>query len=147
MSESGTGKLYTPQLLSLATELAAFPFSGDWPHVAEARSPTCGSSLKIGIEPDCSGAIARLGLAVSACAVGQAAAAVFARAAQGSSAEEIAQALGEIGAWLGDPAAPLPDWPGFAALEAARSYPARHGAMLLAWKGAAEALCKGQASR
>ena len=43
-----------------------------------------------------------LGLGVSACAIGQAAAAIFAREARGRAAEEMLAASGEIETWLSD---------------------------------------------
>ena len=42
--------------------------------------------------------------------------------------------------WLVQETAPQPGWPGLDALAAARAYPARHGAILLAWRAALEAL-------
>jgi hypothetical protein len=44
-----------------------------------------------------------------------------------------------IAAWLGGDA-PLPDWPGLAALAPARAHPGRQEALLLPWKAAAQAL-------
>jgi hypothetical protein len=34
----------------------------------------------------------------------------------------------------------LPDWPGVEAIAAARDYPARHGAIMLPWTAARDAL-------
>ncbi|MFZ9395963.1 MAG: iron-sulfur cluster assembly scaffold protein [Erythrobacter sp.] len=144
MTARAAGKLYTPELLSLATELAAYPFGEGWPVTATARSRACGSHLTIGLDFDAGGRIGRFGLAVSACAVGQASAAIFARSAAGQSAASIASTLEAIERWLGDTDAALPGWPGFAALTPAREYPGRHGALMLPWKAAADALCKGE---
>jgi hypothetical protein len=52
----------------------------------------------------------------------------------------LTRALAGIEAWLSTADAPLPDWPGLSAIAAARSYPARHGAILLPWKAAMAAL-------
>ena len=76
---------------------------------------------------------------VRACAVGQAAAAIFARHAVGCDRAAIARALDRLEAWLDDQG-PAPAWPGLGAIAAARDYPARHGAMLLPWKAALAAL-------
>ena len=131
-------RLYTPELLALALELAKWPRL-DAPMQGEARSPTCGSTLTLDLELDAAGRVKRFGMTVRACAVGQASAAIFAREAAGRSAEDLAQSLAQLEAWLaGD--GPLPDWPGLAPLEPARAYPARHGAMLLPWKAALAAL-------
>ncbi len=142
MPASTAAKLYTPNLLSLATELAAYPISGDWQAAGEARSSTCGSSLTVGINLTDQDAIAELGLGVSACAVGQAAAALFARSAAGARLTSINPVLAQIEAWMEDPSAPEPDWPDFHALSAARELKGRHGAILLPWKAAQQALCK-----
>ena len=132
-------RLYTPELLALAVDLARWPRLGDAPLHGEARSPTCGSTLAIDLELDEAGRIGRLGLAVRACAVGQAAAAIFACEAEGRGADAIARSLNQLEAWLAGDAG-LPDWPGLMTIEPARAYPARHGAMLLPWKAALAAL-------
>ncbi|MEE1876427.1 iron-sulfur cluster assembly scaffold protein [Altererythrobacter litoralis] len=147
MTAGAAGKLYTTELLSLATELSAFPLTGDWVLAGEARSRTCGSSIRIGIEPDDQGRIGKVGLAVTACAVGQGAATIFAREAHRKNAGEIATALEEIENWLEASDASAPQWPGFSALDAARAHPGRHGALLLPWKAAVDALCKAGDSR
>jgi len=131
--------LYTPDVLALAMDLAAYPLTGDLPHVAEARSPTCGSQLRLGLDSGPDDRIVRVGISAQACAIGQAAAAIFAKGAQGQSAPELAQARGEIRSWLSGEG-PMPGWPGFDTLAAVPDYPGRHGAVLLAWDAAQEAL-------
>ena len=132
-------RLYTPDLLALAVDLAKWPrLAGPALH-GEARSPTCGSTLALDLALDGAGRIERLGMAVRACAVGQASAAIFARDAAGRDAAELAATLAGLEAWLAGEAHP-PDWPGLAPIEPARAYPARHGAMLLPWKAALAAL-------
>ncbi len=142
MPASAAAKLYTPDLLSLATELAGYPFLGDWEAVGESRSQTCGSHLKLGLNLTPNGEISELGLSVSACAVGQAAAALFARSAEGSRPSSINLAITQIETWMKDSTTTLPDWPGFEALSAAKELTGRHGAILLPWKAAQQALCK-----
>ena len=61
--------LYTPEVLALATGLAAFPLDEALPLRGEARSSRCGSSLTLGLELAPDGTIARVGLAAHACAV------------------------------------------------------------------------------
>lgn len=131
--------LYTPQVLELATRLATFPFDPGLPLHGTARSPTCGSNVTIGIAVDAEGAIERIGLSCHACAIGQAATAIFAAAAVGASRERIAAAQAALADWLGGGGA-LPDWPGLEAIAPARTFPARHGAILLPWKAALAAL-------
>jgi len=137
---SGQAKLYTPELLACAVQLAEYPFASGFATEADARSATCGSTLRLGVDCDDEGRISALGLRAQACAVGQAAASIFAQSARGQTATDIARAADEIRFWLTDPEAPQPDWPRIDLLAPARSYPGRHGAILLAWDAAVRAL-------
>lgn len=149
MVNQPASKLYTPNLLALATQLADYPLDREFAHKAQGRSRTCGSTMEIGVDLDAAGCVARLGLQVSACAVGQSSAAIMAAGAKGRSAEEFIAAREAIAAWLSagsaggeggedDPA--LPDWPGLDALKPAREHKGRHGALLLAWDSVTQAL-------
>jgi NifU-like protein involved in Fe-S cluster formation len=141
-----TATLYTPQVLALATGLAAFPWDPELPLQGEARSKSCGSTIALGLGLDTAGRIDRLGLRSQACAIGQAAAAIFAQGAPGRDARAIAEADEAIAAWLageGD----VPDWPGLAAIAPAQGYPGRHGAIRLAWQAARTALSTSGRSR
>lgn len=136
--------LYTPEILALATALAALPLDDGLPLRGDARSASCGSTLSLGLALDEQGMIRRVGLSAHACAIGQAAAAIFAQAAVGMRPEAIALAHDAIVTWLGaakagEATAP-PDWPGLATIAPAAAYPARHGAVLLAWRAALTAL-------
>lgn len=144
MSGGATARLYSPDVLALATALADFPLSEDLPLHGAARSPACGSTLHLALALDGAGRIERIGLRAQACAIGQAAAAIMARAAPGRDRAALAATLAELERWLaGDgamPDWPMPDWPGLAAIAAARDFPGRHGAMLLPWRAALDAL-------
>lgn len=131
--------LYSGEVLALATELARYPMVEDLPLRGHARSRSCGSTLEMGLVLDAAGRIERLGLRASACAVGQASAALFARAAVGLTEEDLVKAEAALDRWLAGEG-PLPDWPGLAAIAPAAAYPARHGAITLAWKAARNAL-------
>ncbi len=135
---NSTAKLYTPRLLSLSAQLAAFPLIGDFQKTAEVRSRTCGSTITLGINLDAGGRITKIGMLVSACAIGQSSAAVLAMAAEGRSAHDFAQAHGDIEQWLSGEGAP-PEWPGFDALEPALPHPGRHGALMLPWQAVMQA--------
>jgi NifU-like protein involved in Fe-S cluster formation len=136
---SAAARLYTPELLALAVELAKIPPLDMADAQAEARSATCGSTLAMDLMLDEGGKIARLGMRVRACAVGQAAAAIFARHAPGRDLADIAGTLDQLEFWLrGEGEAP--PWPDLELLAPARAYPARHGALLLPWKAALAAL-------
>lgn len=136
---SDAQRLYTPELLGLAVELARWPRLETAALQGEARSPTCGSTLVMDLAVDGPGRIIALGMTVRACAVGQAAAAIFARHALGLDADHLALSLRRLESWLAGEG-PLPNWPDLAMLEPARSYRARHGAMLLPWRAAMAAL-------
>lgn len=143
---STAAKLYTPELLALAVRLADYPLSADLPCQGEARSPSCGSTLTLGLACDRQGRIERLGLRAQACAVGQAAAATFADAAMGRDRTAIVEAESCLRKWLAGEG-PEPDWPGIRMLAPARAYPGRHGAILLPWMAALRALPKEQEER
>ena len=143
---AGTGKLYTPELLALAVGLADYPADPSLPLHGQGRSKSCGSTLAIDLALDADGRIEALGLRVRACAVGQAAAAIFARAAQGRSRDDIDGAYTALTAWLGG-AGDMPDWPGLDAIAPAREFPGRHGAIMLPWTAARDALSTAGAER
>lgn len=139
---ASAARLYTPEVLALATSLAAHPFDPAMPFAGHARSQSCGSTLAISLRLDEAGRIAGLGLRPQACAIGQASAAIFAAAAPGRTRTELARSEAGIAAWLAG-TGPMPDWPGLGAIAPAREYPARHGAMLLPWRAALDALPPG----
>lgn len=134
-----SGTLYTPAILAAATALAQWPWDDALPLRGEARSRACGSAIALGLAVDTDGRITALGLRPHACAVGQASAQVFAAAAAGKSRDELAATRAAIADWLNDQGA-LPDWPGFALIAPALAFPARHGAIPLAWDAALAAL-------
>lgn len=146
MTARAAAKLYSPELLGLATGLAAFPLSDDLPLRAEARSRSCGSVIALGLGLDETGRIARIGMQVSACAIGQASAALLAQGVSGRDLGAVDAAAAALAQWLTGEVA-LPDWPGIAALAPARDHPGRHGALLLPWTAARTALSQGPGTR
>jgi NifU-like protein involved in Fe-S cluster formation len=137
-------KLYTPELLGLATGLASFPLTDDLPLRAEARSRSCGSVIALGLALDHDGLVSEVGVKVKACAIGQASTALLALWVRGNNPGGVCQAAAALEAWLageGD----LPAWPGIKALAPARDYPGRHGALLLPWTAASKALSQAAA--
>jgi NifU-like protein involved in Fe-S cluster formation len=139
---ASAAKLYTREILELATGLAAFAWRDDLPLRGEARSPACGSTLAIALSLDPRGEIDGIAVRAHACAIGQAAAAIFAQAAVGHDRAAIAASEQSLVQWLVGKG-PQPDWPGIAAIAPASAYPARHGAILLAWRAALAALPSG----
>jgi NifU-like protein involved in Fe-S cluster formation len=134
-----SSKLYTPELLALATGLAEFPLSDDLPLRAEERSRTCGSVISLGLALDDHGLVCAVGLKMSACAIGQASAAVMAQGIRGDIPGTAVLTAEALERWLAGEGE-LPPWPGIAALAPARDHPGRHGALLLPWKAACSAL-------
>lgn len=146
MAQRPSEKLYSPRLLALSASLADFPIDDAFDAYAEARSRTCGSTIKLGLTCDDAGQVSRIGMQVSACAVGQSSAAIMAQGIDGETPESLAGAHAQVDAWLkGD--GDLPDWPGFEALEAALPHSGRHEAILLPWRAALLALSSPMASR
>lgn len=143
---SSAARLYTPEVLALAVDLARWPAQENLPLHGEARSPTCGSTVTMDFGLDADGLIESIGMRVRACAIGQAAAAIFARQAAGKGARELAEVLDRLEAWLDDEG-PGPDWPDLDLIAPARDYPARHGAILLPWRAALAALSSEPARR
>lgn len=132
-------RLYTPDVLAAAVSLAARPLTDDLPWRGEARSTSCGSRIELGLSMDDDGRITTVGMTSRACAIGQASAAIFADHVVGLTPGEIASSRARMAKWLAGEG-PMPEWPGLAIVAAARDYPARHGAMMLAWDAAVAAL-------
>ena len=141
MSGRGGSALYTPEILALAVSLAKYPASATADFSGGARSQTCGSVVTFTCDLDADGRIAAPGVRATACAIGQAAAALFIAGAKGRDRAAIENARAAIARWLADDGA-VPDWPGMEALAPARDYPGRHGAIPLAWDAALAALPK-----
>ena len=140
MTTHVTGRLYTPEMLSLAVTLGETPPRPDLPLHGYARSSTCGGTLAIDLSLS-DGRVADLGMLVQACAIGQASAAVFAKWAAGRSSSEVTMAGRAVQSWL-DGDAPVPVSPDLAVIHSARDFPGRHGAVVLPWRAFADALCK-----
>ena len=136
---SGGKGLYTPEILASAMELTAFPWIETHHFKGAARSRSCGSAIEIGLSLDLHGHVAAVGVKPHACAVGQAAAAIFAKGAIGLGRNDLLGARETLAKWLAGGDAE-PAWPGIALLEPARAYAARHGAILLAWDAGLDAL-------
>ena len=148
-SEAGSAtrpaKLYTPELLALSAGLAEFPLTPHYQFTAETRSRTCGSTLEIGLDCGADGKIERIGLQVTACAIGQSSAAILAKSAKGRPSFDLPATCTAIEAWLRGEGA-MPDWPGFDALAPALNHAGRHDALMLPWRAASIALSTGTVS-
>ena len=129
--------LYTRDILRLAS---AIPHLGLLDHpdgTADLRSATCGSRVVVTVKLDGQGRVVALGQNVTACAFGQASAALMAAHAIGQSEQQLSVALEAIENWLRHrvQAPPLDTpWPGLETLEPARPRTGRHGAILLPFR-------------
>lgn len=132
--------LYTTEILRLAMAAAAYPRLPA-PHACvEARTPVCGSSITLDIATDGAGRATSVGLTLHACAMGQAAAGIMAGGITGRNVDDVATSITALAAWLEGHSDTAPDWPGITALAPARAYPARHAAILMPFRAAADAL-------
>ena len=143
MASSRAPALYSTELLALAIELADYPFDAAAPAKGHARSRSCGSVIDLSSS---GGSLENLGLRVSACAVGQASAAIFARESSGMDAAAVAAMVENLGEWL-QGQAPSSILPRLELLEPARPHLGRHEAILLPWRAALDALSKTEAAR
>lgn len=132
--------LYNMDVLRMAASVADFPPLADPDARDERRSPTCGSRMTVTLKLDSDGRIAAIGLDAKACALGQAASAIFAKGALGKDQAEIEAAGAAWRAYLAGEADALPDWPDLHLLAAGRDYPARHPSMRLAFEAAGAAM-------
>lgn len=132
--------LYTIDILRLAASIGNWPPLGSPHGSAERRSPTCGSRVRVDLKLDSGGGVSALGLAVSACALGQASAAIMAADAAGKQAAAFVTAQSALADYLAGRSERLPEWPGMEQLAPARAYPARHPSILLAFDAAVAAI-------
>lgn len=133
---------YSRDVLELA---AAIPHLGRLTHPhgsARKVSRLCGSQVGIDLEI-ADGRVSAIGLEVSACALGQAAASVLGANVIGAERAEIAAGLEGLNAMLaGTGAGPEGRFQGLDVLAPARDYPARHGSIRLAFEAALDAFDK-----
>jgi NifU-like protein involved in Fe-S cluster formation len=142
-----TDDLYSNAVLRLAAEI---PRIGRLAHPqASVRkvSRLCGSEIELDVVVQ-SGRVADLALRVKACALGQASAAILARAGIGASLRELELARDTLTGMLKKSGpAPRGRFAELQLLQSARAYPARHQSILLAFDAAVEAVTNASATR
>jgi NifU-like protein involved in Fe-S cluster formation len=134
--------LYTIEILRLA---ASLPDPHPLDRVdgsARERSPTCGSIVSTEVRLGADGRVEALSQQVSACAFGQASAALVANEAVGRSRGEVESALSSLSDWLAGTNDEPGDWPDLGTLAPARSRKSRHGAILLPFRALLSAMSK-----
>lgn len=141
--------LYNARILRLAASI---------PHAVRLESPqatarrtsqVCGSRVTADVVLGPDGGIAQYGQEVRACALGQASAAILGQAVIGETAASLADTHALLKGWLKGEG-PLPEalamrFPELALFEPARTHPARHPSILLAFEAAAAAAAEAEA--
>ncbi len=139
LQRSAMSALYSTAILRLAVASAAYPPLSSPDARTERRAVPCGSRIILDLALDDQGRVQAIGFAITACAIGQAAAALLGTSIVGHDAATLTIAHDALARWFAQPDAPTPAWPGITALAPARAYPARHGAALLPFSAAAAA--------
>jgi NifU-like protein involved in Fe-S cluster formation len=138
--------LYTTEILRLASSLVAGDRLIDPDGTAECRSPICGSRIiaEVNLSDD---RIEHLAIRASACAMGQASAAIVRANAAGMAVTDLIALRAAIEAFLHGKADIPPIWPQLMALSPARDYPARHAAIMLPYDAVLAAAQSAQSLR
>lgn len=131
---------YTLEILRLAASLPLVAQVDGANGNGEARSQTCGSRLVCSVRTE-SGRVAAIGQKVTACAYGQASAAIVGQWAPGKLRAEVIVMRAAVKAWL-EGRGELPD--PFAPLAPAQGRSGRHGAVLLPFDALLAALKEGE---
>jgi NifU-like protein involved in Fe-S cluster formation len=131
--------LYTTEILRLATSIPHIGRLDQPDGTAERRSPTCGSSIIVDVILDQHGRISDFAQTVSACALGQASAALMGGHAMGRSFTELTDVKNALAAYLAGAQTDPGTWPGLAIFQNAVPYTARHAAILLPFEAIKEA--------
>jgi NifU-like protein involved in Fe-S cluster formation len=131
--------LYNTEILRLAASVPYAERLTDPMGSSEKRSPICGSRVTVDIDVDREGRVARLGMLVRACALGQASASLMAASAGGKTATELAAASDALAAWLAGEIDAPPAWPGLDLFTPALPHSARHASIRLAFEAAVDA--------
>jgi NifU-like protein involved in Fe-S cluster formation len=132
--------LYHPRVLELAADISRVGRLAAPQGSSTKVSRVCGSVVTVDVALK-DGRVADLGMAVEACALGQASAAILAKHAVGATPEEIEQARDGLRAMLKEGAAPPEGkfWE-LRHLEGVRDYPPRHTSTMLAFEAAVAAI-------
>ncbi|MEO9635784.1 MAG: iron-sulfur cluster assembly scaffold protein [Parasphingorhabdus sp.] len=132
--------LYTRDILRLAVSIPHQQRLEKPDGSAELRSRTCGSVVAADVIVSDNGEIAELGMIISACALGQASAAILGAEAIGRTQSDIVKAQSGLHAFFDKRADSPGDWQNMDKLEAAREHKGRHAAILLPYDALVAAL-------
>ena len=123
--------LYNRDILRLAASLVPDDRLDNADGVAEARAPLCGSRIQAEVAFTSDHKISALAFRASACALGQASAAILRANAVGADVAIIVRIRSQIADMLNANAQPPQIWPDLALLAPAKDYASRHAAILL----------------
>lgn len=137
-------KLYSGQILALASDMSHTERLQNPDATSKKRSPLCGSTITVDVTLQ-DGQVAEFGQDVKACALGQAAASVVAKNVIGATKEQIEAARDALKLMLREdgptPAAPFD---GLEVLRPARDYTNRHASILLSLEATLDAINQAQ---
>jgi len=133
-------KLYSQRILALAADMPHARRLANPQVSAHRRAPLCGSTVTVDLSLE-NGAISEFGQDVKACALGQAAAAIFAAHVIGLRPDDVQLLRDQVSAMLKDngPVPPAP-FDAFEVLLPARDYKNRHASILLSLDATCTAL-------
>jgi NifU-like protein involved in Fe-S cluster formation len=130
MSSSQAHRLYSRDVLRLATSLPHNDSLDNPIASATCRAPVCGSEMTVDVKLDDAAHISELAIRAKACALGQASASVLRSNASGLDRMQIEMVRDNLNAVLQQGKGDL-DWPDLEPFRYASDVPARHGAILL----------------
>lgn len=142
-----SGALYTREILRLAVSIPHQQRLNDPDGTAELRSRTCGSKVAADVALTDGGMLQDLGLEISACALGQASAAILGAQAIGKSGAEIESTRANLAAFLAGEVDSPGTWPDMDKLTAAQDHKGRHAAILLPYDAVIGALADAAAKQ
>lgn len=130
MNAAVAHKLYSLEILRLATSLPHNDTLDAPQGSASCRAPVCGSEMTADVTLDDTNHITGLAIRAKACALGQASAAVLRTNALGLDVAQIRTVSDGLKSALQNGSGNLP-WPELEPFRYASDFPARHGAILL----------------
>ncbi|ATW04263.1 iron-sulfur cluster assembly scaffold protein [Sphingorhabdus sp. YGSMI21] len=142
-----SGVLYTREILRLAVSIPNQQRLDKPDGTAELRSRTCGSKVTADVMLGDDGALQDIGLEISACALGQASAAILGAQAIGRTAADISAVRDNLAAFLEGSGTSPGEWPDMDKLAAARDHKGRHAAILLPYDAVIAACANAAAKR
>ena len=132
--------LYSRDILRLAVSIPHLRRLDQPDGTAEQRSKTCGSVVAADVSVDDQGRLLELGLAVNACALGQASAAILGSNALGKEADVLKDARDILCDYLDGNSESPGEWPDMDKLMPAKNHKGRHAAILLPYDAVIAAL-------